>query len=564
MTGLWGCRPAPASLPSPADAPLAVDRSLAATPAASEGDAIASTPAEPVLDGRAVVLIDEPEALARLAADLDLGRMLFDVPGGTTKELRRSARYRSLVYGVILERTPRSEGEFPQWWLGHPRTSFVLVGVTNRLDRRDLRPGTCGETRLVHRLSYRLDGVLRYLPMTINVVLDQPDDGESCRSVAASWVVPEGEDPIDRLTAAGGPLHPDRLGLDRLHVVETNVRLEDDDHEENGEPGRGLNELRGFVLDAQGRELEPARLENQPWGKYLLVRRDVAAWLRTPGVLESIERGTATILERWQWDVAHLVVGHDDDQSFEFEAMWERPGVLEQISLPAEGVTSTRDGLTHRLIGMSCEGCHAARSVAGFHLPGAGDRLRGGASAHLRSELPWRVAYVEAVAQGREPVVERKLPNDGPPGFGRSCSRPGSPVATLRCDAGFSCIEAPGFRFGTCLPDGYQGPAPCERGEPLCRAPSPWFPAGFTARPCDEGQPCAVVPTPADARKCRWATDPWACAFERATPTMVDRCAAQSDCRSGYACVEREGEGSCLPVAVVPELRVLGHRARLR
>jgi hypothetical protein len=45
---------------------------------------------------------------------------------------------------------------------------------------------------------------------------------------------------------------------------------------------------------------------------------------------------------------------------------------------------------------------------------------------------------------------------------------------------------------------------------------------------------------------------------------MVDRCEAQAGCRSGYACVDVEGEGGCLPVAVVPELRIMGHRARLR
>jgi hypothetical protein len=258
------------------------------------------------------------------------------------------------------------------------------------------------------------------------------------------------------------------------------------------------------------------------------------------------------------------IVGSDEVPYYEFEAMWQRPGVLEAISLPAGGVVSTREGLTHRLVGMSCEGCHTARSVAGFHLPGEGDRLRGGVSAHLLSELPWRAAYVEALAQGREPVTQRKLHDDGPPGFGRSCSREGSPVATLRCDSGFECVAAPQYHFGVCLPEGYEGPAPCEAGGAGCRPPSAWFPAGFTVRPCEDGQPCAAVPTAADVRRCRGTVDPWVCATERATPAMVDRCEAQAGCRSGYACVDVEGEGGCLPVAVVPELRIMGHRARLR
>jgi hypothetical protein len=55
-------------------------------------------------------------------------------------------------------------------------TRFVLAGVVNRMDRAYLSPETCGEIRLIYRLTREGDGPdqnekPRRLPMTLNVVV---------------------------------------------------------------------------------------------------------------------------------------------------------------------------------------------------------------------------------------------------------------------------------------------------------------------------------------------------------------------------------------------------------
>ena len=284
-----------------------------------------------------------------------------------------------------------------------------------------------------------------------------------------------------------------------------------------------------------------------------------------PGTFESIERGVASMPKRWGWNLASVYLPDRGAPYSAFGRIWNRIGRDDpRLTLPAEGLLSTRAGLTHRLDGMSCSGCHSRRSVAGFHLPGDADELRGGASAHLLSDLDWRKAYVEAVAEGRAPDDRRRLSDDGPPGFGRRCSLEGSPVSTFRCDAGFRCVEASGFQFGTCLPDEYRGPGPCSEAGEDCRAPSAWFPGGFLVHACEDGLPCAAVPMPADVRRGRDTVEPWACALRRADRVVVDRCEVQSDCREGYVCTDAEEAGVCRPAATVPGLRISGHRARLK
>ncbi|MEO8321361.1 MAG: hypothetical protein ABI561_23890, partial [Bradyrhizobium sp.] len=53
-------------------------------------------------------------------------------------------------------------------------TRFVLAGIVNRMDRAFLSPESCGEVRLIYRLTRPAqageDGAPRRLPMTLNIV----------------------------------------------------------------------------------------------------------------------------------------------------------------------------------------------------------------------------------------------------------------------------------------------------------------------------------------------------------------------------------------------------------
>lgn len=542
-----GCQPT--NSPAVPEPPVVAAESA---PEGEGGDELAPTPSR-----RPVLLITDAESLARLAPELDLGALVFGLPDSTTKGLRASSMYRHFAAGLELFQV-KSAG-FPMWWVGHPKTRFVLVGVANRIDRRDVRADTCGETRLIYRLAYDQDGEVQRLPMSLNVVYRQPDDGEGCTRAAGSWMIDAQDDPVAALSAEGGPLHRDAFELDNLLAVETNIRIHDDLR------ARGANEMKVFEYDASDARLRSADLEFEPYTKALLSRGAVIRWLTTPGVMDNVELGIPTPLDEiMNTDWARVRVPWNSSSSA-FSTMWRRHGFLEEIQLPSEGLTSTPEGLTHRLDGMSCSGCHQSRSIAGFHLAGEGgvDGLVGGVSAHLLSEIAWREAYVTALASGGTPERARKLHDDGPPGLGRLCSRDGSPVPDYVCNAGFACTEVPGSSFGVCLAASYDGAGPCDGSSDDCREPSSWFPGGFQVHECVDGELCARVPTERDMGACNGGEAPWACARARAQPVRVDACRQQSDCRDGYVCVDGADGTGCVPSSTVPELRQTGHAGRL-
>src|SRR6266436_6474645 len=122
------------------------------------------------------------------------------------------------------------------------RARFVLAGVVNRMDRAYVSPETCGEVRLIYRLT-RLDQApvgetanSPRLPMTLNVILKAKGETAvapggvalSCKEIAQRWLAtadwPEtGVDLANRLMAAGGPLETiDPAAIDR---IETNLQI---------------------------------------------------------------------------------------------------------------------------------------------------------------------------------------------------------------------------------------------------------------------------------------------------------------------------------------------------
>lgn len=550
-----GCRPEPdrSSTPVSDDAQVEAEQARAEQAETPAGEA-------PAARAQPIVLITEPAQLARLTHARDFGALVFGQPATSTRELHALAEYRELVSDLDLDSGPHAY-KTPRWWFNHPETSLSLVAVVNRIDRRDFSTSGCGETRLIFRLGYaEADGVQR-MPVALNLVFAQPDDGRGCTEIARRWMVAEGADPIDALAREGGPLAPAMLTREHLLALESNVRISED------RAAAADNELRVFAWVAAEQRLRPTSLEWQPAYKEPIVRSKMRPLL-TPERLADIERGAGLPPDgpdglHAEWATVSLPNGWENSP---FMGIWQR---LEpdDFPLPKEGLLATGDGVQHRLDGMSCSGCHAMRSVAGFHLPGAGgsEQLLGGVSAHMLAELPWRARYVEALANGEAPDRTRNLHNDGPPGFGRHCSIERSPIDSLACDPGFVCAATNVGNFGVCLPEGYEGPSPCERSGPQCGAPSAWFPGGFVRKPCVEGHPCAPVPVTTDYAACRETDDPWACAHQQADQTRVDGCARQSDCRDGYACVAgSDGAGVCLPTTTLAEFRLIGHATRLR
>jgi hypothetical protein len=70
------------------------------------------------------------------------------------------------------------------------QSRFVLAGIVNRMDRTYVSPATCGEIRLIYRLTREGDGAASAnansprLPMTLNVVLRAKGEKALARGIA--------------------------------------------------------------------------------------------------------------------------------------------------------------------------------------------------------------------------------------------------------------------------------------------------------------------------------------------------------------------------------------------
>ncbi len=361
-----GCTPQGVSETPVSDAPTQiVSPANVVAPKVATADAGHPEPDRP----EPTVLIDDAQMLASL--DLRFGPTVMGVEAADTLALRKSRRFRQLAHRV------RGDA-LPGWWLRSSNTELELAAVVNRLDRQDMLPGTCGETRLVYRLVHHAKTGPKQLPVGLNVLFVQQDSGDGCQSVAQSWRV---EDP-SMLREDGGPLSPAALSFDNVRAVESNVRKAPDDT---------VNELQIHLRNPE------ARWDREQWTTGVLEFnpdtmykgrgwRRVAELMMEPAMREAVFEGTASTGDRGirypEWDATP---GRTPSDMVEH--------------MPADGdyaPFADRAAYLKRMRSLTCGGCHATRAVDGFH-------VAAGTSSHLQDENLWRTAYVTAVAEGREP-----------------------------------------------------------------------------------------------------------------------------------------------------------------
>ncbi len=285
---------------------------------------------------------------------------------------------------------------------------FVLAGIVNRMDRAYVSPETCGEVRLIYRLT-RMgesragdDANSSRLPMTLNVVLRAKGTKSlapggiaiSCKDIAQRWLAtakwPQtGADLAIRLMSAGGPLEfVEPVDVDR---IETNLQIAH-------APKSAVRDFRTdyllkvFRYNAQARVFEEAPLENQIDRYRILaddnLRRDFAAWLLDPQHFTELDRGTILIPDKFlaASAIAPTPVGFDSSNLqpefglVQSEGATANPifsendvvGALKKASENGVKLQNIRSvaGFERRLNDITCSGCHQTRGIGGFHFPG--------------------------------------------------------------------------------------------------------------------------------------------------------------------------------------------------
>jgi hypothetical protein len=287
-------------------------------------------------------------------------------------------------------------------------TRFVLSGIVNRMDRAYVDPATCGEIRLIYRLTQTETGeigeaaVSPRLPMTLNLVLKakgarQADAGGAsidCAEIARRWLAIAdlrlaGVALAARLTEKGGAL--DTVAPEDILRIETNLQIAH-------APKSARRDFRTdylmkvFDYNAQSRAFEEAALENQIDRERLVADRelqqDFKGWLLDPSHLNDFDRGTVLIPEKFlaKAAVAPTPVGFAPSElqpAFGLVAGEDRTrppvfsdddvvGALKEAAgrgIKLQNIRSVA-GFERRLNDITCAGCHQTRGIGGFHFPG--------------------------------------------------------------------------------------------------------------------------------------------------------------------------------------------------
>ncbi|MFI0845784.1 hypothetical protein [Mesorhizobium sp. IMUNJ 23232] len=487
-------------------------------------------------------------------------------------------------------------------WLKTDAASFRLVGVVNRLDRRDFLAlkgsAGCGEVRFVYRLGYafRKNGkgkvLASRLPFNFNAVFDvAPDADGSCQGVAGRWT-PGIDEAADAGWLAGGPLDRSALTFRQLELNAQVVRFPSGQETEFG--GQAAYLMRIFAM--QGDAVSEVPLENTVDGARVAgdaaLKAEIAAYVRDN--FAAIDTGVYEIPDDL---LARKVVSYSTFGSVRavnrpFSGLFE-PADFAGLDFSTGKLLRSPEALLERLDNGACQGCHQSGSTAGFHVIGLDDgtasplnRIKVGVSPHLHAELPRREAYVAAVAEGREPDRFRPLsaappanwsaeasPAYQPAGAAMPCMMPDEAAhfgETWSCGAGTVCTPVAGasngrFKLAQCLlppksPKMFSG-HPCMSGEIAENRSQPFndrmklisqFAAfdkdisrtGYTCRPPEIGVPGGLAYRACDDKDRNFAN------FKQGQPMPREICGLAGG-KKFDLCVATNNFDQCLGGAVV-------------
>lgn len=394
-------------------------------------------------------------------------------------------------------------------------TRFVLAGIVNRMDRAFVDQASCGEIRLVYRLTRTktpgTDGtaILSRLPMTLNLVLkakaghgiDRAGQPITCPEIARRWLAAgelslTGPALAQKLLGEGGPL--DLFGYENIDRIETNLQIAH-------APKSAVRDFRTdyllkvFRYDASARKFLEAPMENQVDRDRILadegLKRAFKSWLLDPRHLAEFDRGTVLIPEEFLANgaIAATPVGFDSsDLQPEFGMMqgegatsvFGEDDVVSALKKAAAAGVKLQNirsvgGFERRLNDVTCSGCHQTRGIGGFHFPGV-DWVAANpsnstvvpASPHFFGDQVRRRNILAAVRDGKVPDYSRGFASrpqlrgsrelagtEYYDGWGAHCYAPGKPAAdsdasfrAWTCAEGLACqVSGKTSRMGMCF-----------------------------------------------------------------------------------------------------------------
>jgi hypothetical protein len=287
-----------------------------------------------------------------------------------------------------------------------PATRFVLAGIINRMDRAYVAKETCGEIRLIYRLTQPDapavgdHAVSPRLPMTLNLVLKArgghaTDDRRpvlTCAGIARRWLATAewtltGAALAEKITSDGGPL--DSVGPENIDRLETNIQIAHASKSSRRD-FRTDYLLKVFDYDARAKIFTEATLENQFDRERILaddkLKRAFKAWLLEQAHFVELDRGTVLIPKEYLSTraIAPTPAGFSNSdlqpafglmQGEGANPLFTEDDIVAALEKAAKGGLKLKNirsvaGFERRLNDVTCAGCHQTRGIGGFHFPG--------------------------------------------------------------------------------------------------------------------------------------------------------------------------------------------------
>jgi len=315
-----------------------------------------------------------------------------------------------------VERDGDEPRHFDERWLNSKYAEMKLIAVINRMDRADFDPTSCGEVRLIYRLSYRAPKSSSSLPFFLNIVKTYPKQAD-CAPFAKRWQLAS----VSAAALRNSPLKD--LSFKQMEVNFQSLRFTSGYMHDFG--GQAMYMQRIFRL-ANGK-LEPVALENTPdvqaFERDPAMLKKLVAYLKQGDHLARLDQGTLVIDDpslMTKFSISWSTMGRARTANKPYSRIFQNHRAdLQSIDIASLKFIKSHDALVERLNNLTCMGCHQSGGTAGFHLLGyADDRFSHGfnkqqqaLSPHAAAETVRRKAYVEALAAGRKPNTFRPHSN---------------------------------------------------------------------------------------------------------------------------------------------------------
>jgi hypothetical protein len=513
------------------------------------------------------------------------------------------AKSRDAHLGVGMRYIHRA---FDVSWLRSSEARFELIAVANRMDRRHATENACGEVHLVYRLAYSNAQATSRLPMTIMLVYPQAKHGD-CSAVANGWLrMPRDASPEAKATAlTAGPL----ASLGMAKKIEINVQLVRWPSTTRADMGGHAEyDLRVFERAAGG--FIPTKLENTPRTDLSATERAaLAAWVGDN--LGAIAAGTSSVPSAFlaEQTISAAPKGLSRGANRPFAVLYGKDGEgLGNLDIAGLDGLGTKTALMRRLDTMTCNGCHQARSIAGFHSLGNDhadiatvNALVDGMSPHLHEQAAFRRKDLESVARRETKRAPIPFAEKGSTyaGYGAACGTGDVGFAGWTCSEGLECSNTNGDDVGICVSEGRRkaGEA-CEESTVVfsanaatdrvnaprvltCALPNGsagrcvrsggdpgGFPSGMCSGRCDssglvEAEGICGVSVPSGFNACIGAGKPFESCIAGGSKQYRRACGADVPCGPDYVCSAVAGAppgvGACMPPYFLFQARVDGH-----